>query len=121
MGSSVGENIVLINGASLPHVSRHDAASLEFSGASFSYADSEAQVLCDINLQVAPGEILALVGTTGCGKSTLLQLIPCLYELDSGQLLLDGQDVATMDVAELRSQISLAFEEPILFSSSGTG
>lgn len=118
MGSPVGENIVLINGASLPHVSRHDAASLEFSGASFSYADSEAQVLCDINMQVAPGEILALVGPTGCRKSTLLQLIHRLYELDSGQLLLDGKDVATMDVAELRSQISFAFEEPILFSSS---
>ncbi|WP_322745988.1 ABC transporter ATP-binding protein [Rothia terrae] len=118
MSTPAGENIVLVNGATVPAVSSGEAASLTFEHATFAYEDAAAPVLSDISLDVRPGEILALVGPTGSGKSTLLQLLPRLYELDSGSIFLDEQDIAQMDLPELRSAMSIAFEEPVLFSSS---
>ncbi|MDN6298780.1 MAG: ABC transporter ATP-binding protein/permease, partial [Micrococcaceae bacterium] len=75
-------------------------------------------VLDGVDLEVEPGETMALVGTTGSGKSTLLQLIPRLYETSGGSVAIDGVDVRNYDLAELRTAVSVAFEDTTLFSSS---
>lgn len=75
-------------------------------------------ILRDVDLTVEPGQTLALVGGTGSGKSILLSLIPRLREATSGAVLVDGRDAAAMSLDELRAEISVAFEEPTLFSAS---
>lgn len=118
MQEPVGENIVLVSGATTPHNDAREAASLEFRNAAFTYDDATQPVIRDLSLAIKPGEILALVGTTGSGKSTLLQLVPRLYSLTAGALEIDGRNVNDIDLPTLRSYIAVAFEEPVLFSSS---
>ena len=93
-------------------------ASVDFEGVTFAYHEGAAPTLRDINLHVNPGEIVAVVGPTGCGKSTLLQLIPRLYDVGTGTIRVDGTDVCDFSLQQLRTQVSIAFEEPVLFSSS---
>lgn len=94
------------------------AARLDFQDVTFSYGAQEQQVLTGFSVQVQPGEIIALVGSTGSGKSTVLQLVQRLYEPTSGSISLNGRDIASLPLPELRSQVSIAFEDPLLFSTS---
>ncbi|AEW96619.1 MULTISPECIES: ABC transporter ATP-binding protein [Streptomycetaceae] len=94
---------------------------IRFAGVRFRYPDAPAgtpDLLTGVDLHVAGGETMALVGTTGSGKTTLTSLIPRLYEATGGRITLDGVDVAALDPAELRSLVATAFEEPTLFSAS---
>ena len=94
---------------------------LELRNVLFRFPDTPATaapLLRGVNLHVAPGETMALVGMTGTGKSTLLQLVPRLYEATGGQVLIDGVDVRDRDLVELRRDVAVAFEDTILFSSS---
>jgi ATP-binding cassette subfamily B protein len=90
---------------------------LEFRDVRFGYTRDEP-VLCDLDLVVEPGETLALVGTSGSGKSTIALLVPRFYDLSSGSITVDGTDVSTVDLASLRQQIGLVFEDTFLFSDS---
>lgn len=92
--------------------------SVEFDGVAFRYADSSSDVLAGLNLNIQAGETMALVGVTGCGKSTLLQLVPRLYEVTAGAIRIDGTDIRDFTLDELRTLVSVAFEDTILFSSS---
>jgi ABC-type multidrug transport system fused ATPase/permease subunit len=83
-----------------------------------SVADSRPQVLHDISFEVAPNEVLALVGYSGSGKSTIAQLIPRLYDPDSGSVLVDDIDVKWVSLASLRSQVSLVLQETLLLSGT---
>ncbi|MFE6224274.1 MULTISPECIES: ABC transporter ATP-binding protein [unclassified Streptomyces] len=97
------------------------ADGLRFEGVSFRFPDAPdgaPPVLDGIDLHVRPGETLALVGATGSGKTTLTALVPRLHEATGGRILLDGEDVALMERERLRSLVSVAFEEPTLFSAS---
>ncbi|MFF7362755.1 ABC transporter transmembrane domain-containing protein [Streptomyces sp. NPDC008125] len=97
------------------------APGMVFEGVFFRYPDAapdSVPVLSGIDLHVRPGETMALVGTTGSGKTTLTALVPRLHELTGGRITLDGEDVVTMDRARLRSLVSVAFEEPTLFSAT---
>lgn len=94
------------------------AARLDFQDVTFSYGEQEQQVLTGFSLQVRPGEIIALVGSTGSGKSTVLQLVQRLYEPTAGSISLNGRDIASLPLPELRSQVAIAFEDPLLFSAS---
>ncbi|MFN2609873.1 MAG: ABC transporter ATP-binding protein [Actinomycetota bacterium] len=87
-------------------------------GVSFRYDEHRDQVLKDVNLEIRPGETLALVGKTGCGKSTLAMLIPRLYDVNHGGVMIDGVDVRNIKLSSLRSHVGVAFEDPILFSAS---
>ena len=84
----------------------------------FRYDEERDWVLKDVNLEIKPGETLALVGKTGCGKTTLAMLIARLYDAHEGTVTLDGVDVQDLTLKSLRSHIGLAFEDPILFSAS---
>jgi ATP-binding cassette, subfamily B, bacterial len=75
-------------------------------------------VLRGLDLELQPGETVALVGATGSGKTTLATLVPRLYDVTEGRVTLDGVDVRDLSLRELRSQIGVAFEDPILFSAS---
>ncbi|MGW2300109.1 ABC transporter ATP-binding protein [Streptomyces sp. NPDC001809] len=94
---------------------------VRFEGVSFRYPDAPADappVLDGVDLHIRPGETLALVGGTGSGKTTLTALVPRLHEASGGRILLDGEDIALMERERLRSLVSMAFEEPTLFSAS---
>ncbi len=91
---------------------------LEFRGVGFRYPKSDEWVLRDFNLVVEPGETVGLVGRTGSGKTTLAYLVPRLYDVAEGNVLLDGVDVRDILLRSLRSHIGFAFEDPILFSAS---
>ncbi|MFP5317682.1 MAG: ABC transporter ATP-binding protein [Acidimicrobiia bacterium] len=91
---------------------------VSFRGVAFSYPHAPGWALLDVDLDVAPGETVALVGATGSGKSTLLALVPRLYDVAAGAVLLDGHDVRTLGLASLRRHVTIAFDEPLLFSAS---
>ncbi|MEV1093684.1 ABC transporter ATP-binding protein [Streptomyces microflavus] len=96
-------------------------AGMVFEGVEFRYPDAEPgspPVLARIDLQVRPGETMALVGGTGSGKTTLTALVPRLHEVTGGRITLDGEDIATMERSRLRELVSVAFEEPTLFSAT---
>ncbi|WP_330453943.1 MULTISPECIES: ABC transporter ATP-binding protein [unclassified Streptomyces] len=98
-----------------------EAGGMVFEGVEFRYPDAEegsAPVLAGIDLRIRPGETMALVGATGSGKTTLTSLVPRLYEATAGRITLDGEDITTMPRARLRELVSVAFEEPTLFSAS---
>ena len=90
---------------------------VEFRGVSFAY-NGEIQALKDINLYVASGEKIALVGESGGGKSTFINLIPRFYDLEHGKILIDGQDTKEMDLLSLRRQMAIVPQDVVLFSGS---
>ncbi|MYY02243.1 MULTISPECIES: ABC transporter ATP-binding protein [unclassified Streptomyces] len=98
-----------------------EAGGMRFEGVEFRYPDAEegsAPVLARIDLHIRPGETMALVGATGSGKTTLTSLVPRLHEATAGRITLDGEDITAMPRARLRELVSVAFEEPTLFSAS---
>ncbi len=91
---------------------------LELRGVEFRYPGAERAVLEGVDLVVEPGRTTAIIGSTGSGKSTLLNLIPRLYDVTAGQVLLGGVDVRDLDQRELWSQIGLVPQKPYLFSGT---
>jgi ATP-binding cassette subfamily B protein len=91
---------------------------IELRGVGFKYPKSNEWILRDLNLIIEPGETLGIVGRTGSGKTTLANLLPRLYDVDEGSVMLDGIDVRDLQLRSLRSHIGVAFEDPILFSAS---
>lgn len=84
----------------------------------FTYPDATEPVLRGVDLEVAPGETVALVGLTGSGKTTLTALVPRLFDVTGGAVLLDGVDVRELSTNVLRAHVATAFEDPVLFSAS---
>ena len=91
---------------------------LRFEHVDFTFPGSDTPVLRDVNLDVEPGETVALVGATGSGKTALTSLVPRLYDVTRGRVTIDGVDVRDYSLKELRSLVATAFEEPTLFSMS---
>ena len=89
-----------------------------FDSVSFRYREDEPLVLRDIDLQVRPGEMIALVGPSGSGKTTLVSLLPRLYEVTEGSVLIDGADIRSVTLASLRSKIAFVPQETFLFGTS---
>ena len=91
---------------------------LRFSGVGFRFPDGDEDVLHDIDLELEPGETLALVGATGSGKSVFTSLVPRLYDVTAGSITIDGVDIRDLKLSELRTVVAAAFEDPTLFSMS---
>lgn len=89
---------------------------IRFENVSFSYGDR--RVLEDIELDVAPGQVLGIVGPPGCGKSSLLSLVPRLYDVQHGRLTIDGHDVRDLSLGDLRRNIAYVPQEPFLFAGT---
>ncbi len=92
---------------------------LRFEHVDFAFPDApDEPVLRDVNLDVRPGETVALVGATGSGKTILTALVPRLYDVTGGRVTIDGVDVRELRLEHLRELVATAFEEPTLFSMS---
>jgi len=94
---------------------------LRFEDVTFGFPDadpSEPPALRGVDLDVAPGETVAIVGATGSGKTILTALVPRLYDVTGGRVSIDGVDVRDLELTHLRSLVATAFEEPTLFSMS---
>ena len=87
---------------------------VSFNGITMRYATTKKAALTDVFLTIAPGETVALVGKSGAGKTTLANLLPRFYEPTSGIVRLDGEDVRSFKLADLRRQIALVTQEPLL-------
>jgi ATP-binding cassette subfamily B protein/subfamily B ATP-binding cassette protein MsbA len=97
----------------LPAHRRSDAGRISLEHVSFGYQTGRT-VLHDINLEVQPGETIALVGPTGGGKTTLVSLIPRFFDPWQGRVMLDGKDIRDIELASLRKQVSLVLQDPFL-------
>lgn len=89
---------------------------VEFKDVEFRYPGAQEPVLCDISFSAAPGETVAIVGSTGSGKSTLINLIPRFYDVTGGSILVDGVDVREMNRDRLWSKIGFVHQKAFLFS-----
>ena len=92
--------------------------SIEFKNVNFKYDKEEKQVLENINLKIEGGEMTSLVGHSGAGKSSIMSLIPRFYNIDSGDILIDGQSVFESKISSLRSNISLVTQDVTLFDDT---
>ena len=105
-----------------PHATDVDPSTVSghvcFEGVGFTYPGGGGAVLHRVDLDVQPGETLAIVGATGSGKTTLVSLVPRLYDVTAGRITIDGQDVRDHTLDSLRRTVGMAFEEPTLFSMS---
>ncbi|MCT1691640.1 ABC transporter ATP-binding protein/permease [Brevibacterium sp. p3-SID960] len=94
------------------------AGHIRFDAVEYRFADAEEPILTHIDLNIAPGETLALVGATGTGKTALAALLPRLQDVTAGSITLDGTDLRDYRINELRRIVSVAFEDPVLFSTT---
>jgi ATP-binding cassette subfamily B protein/subfamily B ATP-binding cassette protein MsbA len=90
---------------------------IEFRDVSFSYQPDEP-VLDAVNLKVAPGETIAIIGPNGCGKSTLMNLVPRFYDPTHGSVTLDGTDLREFRIRELRTRLGIVSQETLLFNDT---
>jgi ATP-binding cassette subfamily B protein len=97
---------------------RIDAGEVRFDHVTFCYAGQHTPLYRDLNVRIAPGERIGLVGHSGSGKTTFVKLIQRLYDVTEGRVLIDGQDVTHATQQSLRSQIAIVQQEPILFHRS---
>jgi ATP-binding cassette subfamily B protein len=106
--------------ANLPYAkpARSIKGGIIFKNVSFSYKHGVFPVLSEININLETGKILGVVGPPGSGKTTLLSLIPRLYDVSHGQILLDKKDAKSIQISELRSLISFVPQEPFLFAGT---
>ncbi len=87
-------------------------------GFSYSTEEGEHQILHNIDLEVRAGEVLALVGPSGAGKSTLVNLIPRFFDVSTGSIQIDGNDMRSLTLASLRRQVAQVTQETILFNDT---
>ncbi len=91
---------------------------IEFKDVSFAYPGHQEPALRHIDLSIAPGQTIAFVGMSGGGKSTLVSLLPGFYSASSGEILLDGQNIDTIALTSLRSQIAMVSQQVVLFDDT---
>ncbi len=91
---------------------------IRFEGVCFRYRPELPEVLHEINLEIKPGQMVALVGPTGAGKTSIANLIARFYEVSAGRVLVDGQDVRAVSLASLHRQIAIVPQDSFLFSAS---
>ncbi|MBZ2405690.1 ABC transporter ATP-binding protein [Liquorilactobacillus hordei] len=101
-----------------PTVLNNSEISLEFKNVNFRYAHAERRALESINLNLHSGQTLAIIGGTGAGKSTLINLIPRLYDIESGKIRLNGIDISKLPQSQLHEQVSFVQQKAFLFKGT---
>ncbi len=92
---------------------------IEFQNVSFRYyKESQEKVLDGIDLTIEPGQTVGIIGSTGCGKTTLVSMIPRLYDVDEGRILVDGVDVRDYSLRNLRNGVGMVLQKNVLFSGT---
>ena len=91
---------------------------VSFSHVYFRYREAKEDVLEDIDFTASPGEVTAIIGSTGCGKSTLVNLLPRFYDVTGGSITIDGEDIRTLPLKELRNEIGFVPQKGVLFSGT---
>ena len=112
----LNESPSIVDGSSDETFPETGNGSLKFSNVDFRYGDDK--IFDNLSFEIEGKKTVAIVGSTGSGKSTLAYLLPRLYDIESGKIEIDGVDIHNVKLDELRSQVSLAFEESFLFSNS---
>ena len=112
----LNETPSIVDGNSSESFPETGSGSLKFSNVNFRYGDEK--IFDNLSFEIDGKKTVAIVGSTGSGKSTLAYLLPRLYDIESGKIEIDGVDIHNVKLDELRSQVSLAFEESFLFSNS---
>ncbi|MGP0223398.1 ABC transporter ATP-binding protein [Paenarthrobacter sp. NCHU4564] len=107
-----------IHNPSSPVVPAQKKGHVEFRNVTFKYPGAEAPVLSNVSFTAEPGQTLAIIGSTGAGKTTLISLLPRLYDVASGDVLLDGVPVTKLDASEITSRVAAVPQKPYLFSGT---
>jgi ATP-binding cassette subfamily B protein len=107
-----------INNPKQPRKADQQSGFVEFKDVTFSYPGAEEPAIKNISFAAKPGEITAIIGGTGSGKSTLISLIPRFYDIDSGNILVDGVDVREMTQSDLREKIGFVPQTAVLFTGT---
>lgn len=124
-GKACGDRIVEVLDAEIdiqnpenPFVPTNPKGSIEFKNVDFSYNtdNKDDKILDNINFKANAGEIIGIIGSTGCGKSTLVNLIPRLYDVTNGEILIDGVNIKEYDLEALRDLIGVVLQKNVLFS-----
>lgn len=101
-----------------PQIINHVKGHIQYKNVSFKYPNSDYEALSDIDFSVKPGQTLALVGRTGSGKTTLVSILLRLYDIDEGNIYLDGVDIKNLSLSQLRESIGYVPQEDFLFSQT---
>lgn len=109
------ENIESVEGNSLP---QRVQGEISYKNVNFTYSQDKGVVLHDISLQIEAGNTMAFVGRSGSGKSTLVNLLPRFYEIDDGQIRVDGNNICDIRLPDLRRQIALVSQDVVLFNDT---
>src|SRR6185312_1876813 len=91
---------------------------IEFKEVGFGYDDGPGRILRNVSLSVGAGQMIAIVGRSGAGKTTLVNLLPRFYDVSTGTISIDGQDIRTVTLASLRAQIGIVTQETVLFDDT---
>lgn len=110
---------IVVDRVDAKEMPEHLNGEIEFKNVSFSYGETE--VLKDISFKIGAGETVAIMGETGSGKTTLINLIPRLYDVNSGEVLVDGVNVRMMKLNNLRKNIGMAMQDVLLWSDTIDG
>ena len=108
----------IVNKTNQPVQPVQDSPKICFEQVRFCYPEAGADALSDINLTIRRGQTVGIIGGTGCGKSTLVNLIPRFYEVSSGSIRVDGTDVRSYPIPQLRKKIGMVPQRAVLFSGT---
>ena len=115
----LNEEIDVTDTESASEENKVERGEIEFKGVGFRYYKNSAEpVLENIDLKIEAGSTVGIIGSTGCGKTTLVSLIPRLYDVDAGQVLIDGKDVRDYTLYNLREGVGMVLQKNVLFSGS---
>jgi ATP-binding cassette subfamily B multidrug efflux pump len=114
----ISTDVDLIDPENADPSARIEKGKVVFDSVSFHYPDTQASVLESISFTAQPGQTIAILGATGSGKSSLFQLIPRLYDVNDGKILIDNTDVRNMQLEMLRNRIGYVPQEALLFSGT---